>query len=290
MRHSLTTVTVLTVSIMFAACAQQGEARQSGSVVSSRISSSASSVKSAGLKRFPVKKPSVSSAPTALTPPQNKAIPILVYHHVRAQQGWAKSTWSWKMTVTPQTFEKHLQWMVDHGYTSIDLDTYVAIMRGETAGPQKPVVITFDDNNANQYTDALPILKKHGLMSVIYIVTGRIGAFTLTEEQIKEMSAAGMDIQSHTISHRVLPALPTSEIDRELSESKKRLEELTGKPIRHVAYPGTAHNQKVRERAAAMGYVTGTIMDPRTATEKDDFMKLPRIMMTDDTNLEKVLP
>lgn len=280
-------LSVILTGILMSACGAS-EARQTGAVVSS--GSSSVSAKSTGLKRFPPKKITASSAPAVVTPPQNKAIPILVYHHVRPQQGWGKSTWSWKMTVTAQTFEKQLKWMTDHGYTSIDLDTYVAIMKGETAGPEKPVVLTFDDNNTNQYTAAFPLLKKYNMISVIYIVTGRIGPSTLTEEQIKEMSAAGMDIQSHTITHRVLTALPQSEIDREFSDSRKKLEELLGKPIRHVAYPGTAHNLKVRERAAAMGYTTATIMDPRTATEKDDFFKLPRIMMTDDTNLEKVLP
>jgi G:T-mismatch repair DNA endonuclease (very short patch repair protein) len=92
------------------------------------------------------------------------------------------------------------------------------------------------------------------------------------------------------LAHRVLTALPVEELDRDLKESKRILEELTGKPVLHVAYPGTAHNATVREHAAKAGYITGTIMDPRAATEKDDLMKLPRIMMIDSTDLKKVLP
>ena len=76
----------------------------------------------------------------------------------------------------------------------------------------------------------------------------------------------------------------------ELDESKRILEELTGKPVKHLAYPGTAHNQRVRDAAKAAGYETATIMDPTWMDQSDDWMKWPRIMMTDDTNLEKALP
>lgn len=234
---------------------------------------------------------SVSSVPRVATPPTNKYIPVLVYHHVRPAKGYDKSTWSWKMSVTPSVFDAQMKHLQDKGYTSIDLTTYAQIMKGETAGPEKPVVITFDDNQPSQYDVALPILEKYGHMAVFYLITNHIGpAGFLTKEQILDMQKRGMDMESHTVTHRVLTLLPNSEIDREFAESKKTLEDLLGRPVLHVAYPGTSHNQNVRDRAKAAGYVTGTIMDPRTATEKDDFFKLPRIMMTDDSNLQKILP
>ncbi len=234
---------------------------------------------------------SVSSASRVAVPPTNKFIPVLVYHHVRSTKGMDKSTWTWKMSVSPENFDKQMKHLKDNGYTTIDLTTYAQIMKGETDGPSKPVVITFDDNQPNQYDVALPILEKYGHMAVFYMVSNRIGIKgSLSAEQILDMQKRGMDIESHTISHRVLTLLPNTEIDREFAESKKTLEDLLGKPVLHVAYPGTSHNQNVRDRAKAAGYVTATIMDPRTATEKDDFFKIPRIMMTDDSNLQKVLP
>lgn len=195
------------------------------------------------------------------------------------------------MSVSPKDFEKQLRWLEDHGYTTIALDSFVAIMRGQAPGPAKPVVITFDDNNATQYTVAFPMLQKHKQIAVFYLVTNRLdNKDFIIRKQVKEMAAAGMDIQSHTVTHATLTALAFAKLDRELTESKRILEELTGRPIRHIAYPSTAYNKTVRERAAKAGYATGTIMDPRRATAKDDLLKLPRIMMTDGTNLAKVLP
>lgn len=218
-------------------------------------------------------------------------IPILVYHHVRKQEGWPKTTWSWKMTVSPEIFEKQMQWISERGYTTIDLDTLVAIFRGEQQPPPKPLVITFDDNNLSQYDVALPVMEKFGIKAVIYLVTHRLTQKGVIDAAMaKDMAARGMDIQSHTLDHATLTNLSINRLDEELLGSKKVLEDLIGKPVRHVAYPSTAQNKTVRERTKAAGYTTGTIMDPRPATVKDDLFKLPRIMITDDTDMKKLLP
>lgn len=222
---------------------------------------------------------------------KNVRVPILVYHHIREQQKWPKTTWSWKMTVSPKVFETQMQWIADHGYTTVNLDTAAAILKGEQAGPTKPIVLTFDDNNLNAYENGLPVLLKHNMTAVFYIITNRLkNPDTIDETRVKDLVSKGMDIQSHTVDHATMTALSLKKLDAELIESKNTLEALTGKPVLHVAYPSTAQNKTVREHTKAAGYVTGTIMDPRVATPKDDLYKLPRIMMTDDTNLKKVLP
>lgn len=227
----------------------------------------------------------------AAAPMTNVKVPILVYHHIRPQQGWTKLTWSWKMTVSPSVFEQQMKWIADHGYKTLDLTTAEQILKGEIAGPVKPLVVTFDDNNQSAYDQGLPILKKYGHTAAFYIVTNRLQNPTVIDAaRVKDLVAQGMDIESHTISHSTLTRLTLKKLDHELKESRRILEELTGKPVLHLAYPSTAQNKTVRERAKLAGYRTATIMDPRPATPKDDLLKLPRIMMTDDTNLSKVLP
>ncbi len=218
-------------------------------------------------------------------------IPILVYHHIRSTKPYPPSTWSYKMSVSQDIFGKQMQWIADRGYTTITLDTYVAIMKGEIRGPMKPIVITFDDNNRTQYTQAFPVLKKNNQIAVFYLISNRLkNKSFIVESEVREMVDAGMDIQSHTVDHATMTYLSSKRLDQELTESKAVLETITGKPVQHIAYPSTASNATVREHAAKAGYVTGTVMDPRPATKNDDFLKLPRIMMTDTTNLAVVLP
>ena len=229
--------------------------------------------------------------PTNTQVTTNIKIPILVYHHIREHQGWSKSTWSWKMTVSPAKFDEQLQWLTDRGYTTINMDTLVQIVNGEIQGPSKPVVITFDDNQMNSYENGFPLLKKHGHRATFYLVSNRLdNAAFIGRSHIPELMEARMDIQSHTATHANLTNLSPAEIQWQLRTSKEALEAITDNPVRHVAYPLTAHNQTVRNQLHSAGYVTGSVMDPRPVTKGANFLKLPRIMMTDETNLEKVLP
>ena len=195
------------------------------------------------------------------------------------------------MTVTRETFEKHMQWLADKNYTTMTLDELTAAIRGEAVMPAKPVVITFDDNNPTQYEVAVPIMEKHGQKAVFYLIAKYLDSpHMLNRERALALQAKGHEIQSHSMTHRALPGLNDEELAWELTESKRVLEELTGKTIRHFCYPGTAHNQRVRDAVKAAGYETATIMDPVWMDQSHEWLRWPRMMMTDDTNLEKTLP
>jgi peptidoglycan/xylan/chitin deacetylase (PgdA/CDA1 family) len=64
------------------------------------------------------------------------------------------------------------------------------------------------------------------------------GADMLRPEDVRAMVGAGMTIGSHTVSHPNLPSLSRQEALRELVDSRRLLEDITGQPVRHLAYPG----------------------------------------------------
>jgi len=283
---------ILFASVLLVACAPEGEARLiRGSSSSASSAHSAQSRRAERLAEAALRPTSSALAVVKGTPQATYRVPVLVYHHVRAQQGWAKTTWSWKMTVTPETFERHMQWLVDKGYTTMTLDELTAAIHGDAVMPEKPVVITFDDNNLSQYNVAAPIMDAKLQKGVFFLIAKYLDSPTMVNrERALDLQARGHQIASHTMTHRALPGLNDADTKWELEESKRVFEELTGKTVKDVSYPGTAHNQRVRDTAKAAGYETATIMDPRYVTETDDWMKWPRIMMTDDTDLAKVLP
>jgi peptidoglycan/xylan/chitin deacetylase (PgdA/CDA1 family) len=266
-----------------------GCASTDAKVITTRSSSSVSSMpmRSSSSRARVSSKPAPPPAPVPFT----GNIPILVYHHIRDTKPYPKSTWSYKMSVSQPVFEKQMQWLKDKGYTTITLDEYLMMRAGTKMGIEKPVVITFDDNNLSQYDIAYPTLLKNGQTAVFYIITNRLkNASFLSEDQLREMSNAGMDIESHSVTHAIMTNLSDKRLAEEMAASKKTLEDVLGKSVSHIAYPNTAQNQRVRAAAAKAGYATATIMDPRRAKPTDDPMKLPRIMMTDDSALEKILP
>ncbi len=82
----------------------------------------------------------------------------------------------------------------------------------------------------------------------------------MTWEDVTALARAGMDIGSHTRSHRVLQTLDPDELDRELRGSRLELEERLGAPVTSLAYPvgyPLGSNASLRDAVRAAGYELG---------------------------------
>lgn len=82
----------------------------------------------------------------------------------------------------------------------------------------------------------------------------------LTWEQVRALRKAGMNVESHTRTHRVLHTLSRSQLDEELSGSRDELSRALGEPVRAISYPvgrTIADSPMIREAVAAAGYELG---------------------------------
>lgn len=87
----------------------------------------------------------------------------------------------------------------------------------------------------------------------------------LSWDQIREMSEAGIEFGSHTVSHPILSRLDDAELRRELVESRSCLEQRLGRPATVLAYPVGGFdefNEKVVQAAIAAGYGLGVSYVP----------------------------
>lgn len=153
-------------------------------------------------------------------------------------------------------------------------ERFVELARRESRivmpGDGRPgLVITFDDGDASVYRHAFPILKEQGVRAVVFLIAGYIGAADrwdiplwsersrhLSWDEIKEMKEWGIEFGSHTMSHRNLTRLAPSEVEYELTESKRIIEAVLG-PISCISYPFNRVNPEVMGRARRAGYTTG---------------------------------
>jgi len=79
----------------------------------------------------------------------------------------------------------------------------------------------------------------------------------LTWGQVKEMSDAGMEFGSHSVSHPILTRLNENALITEMSDSKKMIENRLGLACYAVAYPvggALEYNEKVIDVAKRSGY------------------------------------
>ena len=84
-----------------------------------------------------------------------------------------------------------------------------------------------------------------------------------------------MEIGSHTLTHRLLTGRSAEEVRYELTESKTRLEDITGVPVVAFSYPEGAFTAAACATLAETGYILGrTTMAFRTPTMFDRLMPI----------------
>jgi peptidoglycan/xylan/chitin deacetylase (PgdA/CDA1 family) len=82
----------------------------------------------------------------------------------------------------------------------------------------------------------------------------------MTWDDVRHLRQAGMDIGSHTRTHRVLQTVPTSELADELMGSRTQIEAQLEEPIVTIAYPvgaSVARVPSIRAALVAAGYRLG---------------------------------
>ena len=109
-------------------------------------------------------------------------------------------------------------------------------------------------------------LAAHALKGTFYVALNHPGRKDIFDDEIRVLHSMGMEIGSHTLSHRLLTGRPDTEVRYELSESKARLEDIIGAPVVAFSYPEGAFAGIDRAALAETGYALGrTTVAFRTA-------------------------
>ncbi len=168
---------------------------------------------------------------------------VLFYHRVSDS---SSNAW----TISHSNFKQHVRWLKSH----CDLVSLSEIQNRMTTGynNRAAVCITFDDGYSENCDFAIPHLLEQQI-PLSYFVTldlvlegmpfphdvqsGECLAVN-TLAQLREMSAAGVDIGVHSRTHRDLGSLHHPEcLQDEIVSPRKELQSLLGKSIDYFAFP-----------------------------------------------------
>jgi peptidoglycan/xylan/chitin deacetylase (PgdA/CDA1 family) len=165
------------------------------------------------------------------------------------------------LAIAPAEFRTQMQQLKDAGIQVITMKDFLAWRRGERSIPSKSAVITIDDGYVSGYSVAWPILKEFGYPFTMFIYTNyvNVGGKSITWAMLEDMRDAGVDIESHTVSHHDLRHAPkgqdyTTWLHNEIYTSKDILEQKLGIKIIAFAFPYGTHNEVVRKMALEAGY------------------------------------
>ena len=213
-------------------------------------------------------------------------VPVLMYHRV-APPSTATNATSYNLTVSPADFRKQMRWLKRNGYSAISQAALFRAIQDGASLPRRPVVLTFDDGYVDAVTEVLPVLRPLGYPATFFIITSRIGAKAFLDgAQLKRLSAAGMDIGSHTIDHLELPSLDPATRARQLRQSRQTLEKLLGHPVRWFCYPVGRNDSASAAAVADAGYLLGYTTEGGSVLRADSLTQLPRVRVSGGQSLD----
>ncbi|MFQ5812535.1 MAG: polysaccharide deacetylase family protein [Anaerolineae bacterium] len=195
----------------------------------------------------PTPTPTSTPMPTPDGVEREVRVPILMYHHIAVPPPDA-DTIRRDLSVAPSDFEEQLRYLTKAGYHSITLRNLIYYLTIGKRLPRQPIILTFDDGYRDNYTHAYPLLKKHGFVGTFFLITAPIDQEHeeyLSWDQVKEMSAGGMEFEPHTYTHPDLRGQPVDYIVWQIMASKEAIEERTGKTSRFFSYPSGRYDQQV---------------------------------------------
>lgn len=273
---------LLLVALAMAACdsktATTGEAATSSATVEA-VTTDPAVAGTSGTRATSADEANAVPAPDPATIPAGKAgdaaailarpqVPILCYHQIR---DWtARDSKGAKDYITPiATFRAHIKMLADSGYHTVSPDQLYAYMTTGAKLPSKPILLTFDDTDLDQFTIARPELEKYGYKAMYFVMTVSLGRpHYMTKAMVKQLSDEGNIIGSHTWDHHNVKKYQGQDWVTQIEKPTKTLEDITGKKINYFAYPFGLWNAQAFPELKKRGFVAAfSLAEKRDQTD-----------------------
>ncbi|MDP4251898.1 MAG: polysaccharide deacetylase family protein [Bacteroidota bacterium] len=209
---------------------------------------------------------------------KKKQIPVLCYHQIRDWKP-ADSKTSRTYIVPPVAFATQMKMLADSGYHSVSPDQVYAYLITGAALPPKPIMLTFDDTDLDQFTIAYPEMKKYGFKGVFFIMTVSLGRkHYMSKDQVRQLSDEGHSIESHTWDHHNVKKYSGNDWVTQIDKPTKELESITGKAIRYFAYPFGLWNTAAIPELKKRGFLAAFQLNEKL-DQTDPLYSLRRIIV-----------
>src|SRR5262245_47046520 len=171
-----------------------------------------------------------------------------------------------RLLLAASKFDEQMRYLKANGYRVISMAEVVEFTRLNRQLPRKSVVLTFDDGYKSFMQYAFPLLKELGFTATLFVYTDYVGAGknAFTWQDLKELTAAGFDVQAHSKSHGDLrrvagepDATYVRRMQAELGQPQDLFKRNLGRPSVIIAYPYGSWDEPLLSRLAEYGYTAG---------------------------------
>jgi peptidoglycan/xylan/chitin deacetylase (PgdA/CDA1 family) len=216
--------------------------------------------------------PALDPAVPELTINKSATVAVLGYHE------FVRGAPANDMQLSIDRFRSQMQAIKDARLNVIPMSDFLAWRAGTKDIPDPSIVITMDDGWKSVHTLALPVLKEFGYPFTIFLYKKfvNLGGKSLTLAEIQDLTNAGGEIGSHSVSHpykqkiegnyRQSQALGDQFLRSEMIDSRQFLEDLFKKPVLTYAYPGGYFTPREEEIGREAGYAALFTVNPSRVT------------------------
>ena len=226
--------------------------------------------------------------------------PIFYYHSVGGPP---------PQTLALPQFQQHLEAIRSNAYRTV---TVAELLEAGRDLPSRCVALAFDDGLLDNYTQVFPLLLQYGMRATFYVVPGydrvtrwvspRTGrwsdvpapGFTIPFENMgtahrRELARHGMEIGSHSLTHRMLTRVSGEELIREVRDSKDVIEQELGTSVKTFCYPRGRFAPVVLRAVREAGYLGACSTLPGYYRAELPRYVLPRFLVEDPDYFRAVL-
>ena len=112
----------------------------------------------------------------------------------------------------------------------------------------------------------------------------------LTPQHIAEMHQSGLCFfGSHSHKHTILTSLSDDELNAELTESRRILEEIVGETVNYISYPNGDADKRVKQACCNAGYRYGYTTNKAVTGYYADEMYIPRVLIGGFDSTAKIM-
>jgi len=228
---------------------------------------------------------------------------IASWHKIGDEPG--PEAWGSWYYVPEATFVEQLQQCAARGWTVVGIDEVRAAIDNGSEAPDRALLLTFDDAYRSFRTTALPWLRRFGYPAVVFAPTDHVGATNIWDhddeppealadwDDLLDLQAQGVSVQSHGASHRAFSDLSPQERADELRRSREALEDKLGQAVDMIAYPygdDAGLPDDLRMALLDTGYRAGCLYGGGpNATPVADPFRLSRLALGPDSDIAALL-
>lgn len=194
-------------------------------------------------------------------------IPVIAYHKIDEPTKDIRIRGAF---TSPKRFAGQMSYLKKRGFIFYSASALIEYYMEHGRFPSKGIALTFDDGWKDNYINAFPVLRDLNIKATIFLVPSCIGQLTskvvaegesarehLSLADITEMSGHGIEFGSHSMNHELLHKLSPQEVEYEVEESRRQIENLVQQPCKVFAYPAGFYTETAQEAVRKAGYIAG---------------------------------